>query len=183
MQSRLLDRIAKPFNVEMPEHQTLDDLLDNILPQIRQHSEDLNEQRFYLGKHWIDVRDDEDFHDIIMHIFNDEGEHVNVKDGEMECGGWRLMGGNKIMFGDSTCEGVVYNLAFLDDDFFVLHRHGNTRKFEHKYLFLVREPIATRMVWHEAVEYLYDKYRNSNSFFVTVAIIMMLIVAIIMLLS
>ncbi len=181
MQGRLLDKIAKPFNVEMPERETLTSTLDVLLPQIRQHSEDLREEHFFLERHWIEVRDDETFHEVVLHVFHDGGEYVTSTDGQMDCGQWQHLG-NKFVLGSSTCSGTLYNLAFLDGEFFILQRHGNARSFDQKYLVLVHEPIARRMELNEALEYLYDKYRNTNSFFITVAIVVLLIVVLVFML-
>ena len=175
MQGRLLDKIAKPFNVEMPERETLESALDNILPTIRRHSEDIREEEFFLNRHWIELRDDETFHDVVLHVFREGGDYMTSTDGQMDCGEWQPLA-NKMIVGGSSCSGTLYTLAFLDEDFFILRRHGNVRKFRSKYLFLVNEPIARRMEWNEAVEYLYDKYRNSSSFFITVAVIVLLII-------
>ena len=48
---------------------------------------------------------------------------------------------------------------------------------------LVREHIAKKLEWNEAVTYLFDKYRNSSNFIITVAIIVILVIAIVLLLS
>ena len=181
MEGRLLDKIAKPFNVEMPDRETLESTLDDILPQIRHHSEDLFEEVF-LDTHFVEMRDDVTFHDVILHIFREGGDHLTSKDGQMDCGQWSFVG-NKMVIGSSTCSGTLYTLAFSDPDFFILERHGNTRKFAGKrYLVLVKEPLARRMEWNEALEYLFDKYRNSNSFFVTVAVIVVAVIVLVLLL-
>lgn len=178
----MLDKIAKPFNVELPEATGLDERLVSMLPSVRKYSEDLRETKFYLGKHWIEISDEEDNHDVVLHIFNEEGEYIRSVDGDITSGSWRHLG-NKLVFGAGNTEGEIYDLAFLDGDFFILQKHGNYRKFAHRYLMFVHEPLAKKMEWHQATEYLFDKYRNSNGFFITVVILLMLIVALVLLLS
>jgi hypothetical protein len=173
--------LAKSFNVELPQAATLDAMLDKILPNIRPHGEDLREEKFYLGKHYLEVRDDESFHDVVLHVFNAEGEYISSTNGKVDCGEWRLLG-NKMNFGPSTCEGCLYDLAFLDDEFFILQRHGNTRLFERKYMVLIVEKLAKKMEWNESMEYLFDKYRNSSAFYWLVAMIVFLLIAIMLLL-
>jgi hypothetical protein len=182
MENRMLDKIAKPFNVELPEAAGLDELLGKVLPVVRKYSEDLRETEYYLDKHWIEVRDEEDFHEVILHIFGEGGEYIRSVDGEINSGDWRYLG-NKLVFGPGGSEGQVYELVFLDDDFFILQKHGNYRKFRRRYLVLVREPLAKNLEWHQLVEYLFDRYRNSNSFFITVVILLLLIVTLVLLLS
>lgn len=181
MENKLLDNLAKSFNVELPQASSLDGMLDKILPAIKPHGEDLKEEKFYLSKHYIEIRDDEAFHDVILHVFNPESEYISSTNGKVDCGEWRLLG-NKMNFGQSTCEGCLYDLAFLDDEFFILQRHGNTRKFDRKYLVLVAEKLAKKMEWNEAMEYLFDKYRNSSAFYWVVAIIIFLLIIIMLLL-
>ena len=182
MENRMLDKIAKPFNVDLPEAAGLDELLGKVLPSIRKYSEDLRETHYYLDTHWIEVRDEEDFHDVVMHIFSDGGEYVRSTDGDLESGDWRYLG-NKLVFGTGGSEGEVYELVFLDGDFFILQKHGNYRKFRRRYRVFVREPLARKMEWYQLVEYLFDKYRNSNSFFITVVVLLLLIVTLVLLLS
>ncbi len=160
----------------------MDDLLNKVIPVVRQHSEDLWEEEYYLRKHWIEVRDDEEFHRIVMHIFNPDGEYLCSTDGDIECGEWRHLG-NKLLFGPSNCDGEVFELAFLDEDFFILMKHGNYRKFSQRYRVFVREPLAKRMEWNESIEYLFDKYRNTNGFFMTIVVLLLLIIVVVLLLS
>lgn len=193
METKFLDRITKSLNSEAPVAHSMDEMLDKIIPLIRPWSEDLRELSNYLGRHWIELQDDETFHELVMHIFNDEGEYLKSTDGELKLGRWRYMG-NKLAFGprvavtddDTDVEegaGQVFELAFLDKDFFILRRFGNPRKFERRYFVLVIEPIARKVEWREAMEFLYNKYRNNNSFYITITFIVLLIVMIVLLLS
>ena len=70
--------------------------------------------------------------------------------------------GNKLQFGESIQEGIIYELAFLDDEYLILRRHGNEQLFERKYLLLVIERLGKKMEWLEAGTYLYEKYRNGG---------------------
>ncbi|PTM08220.1 MAG: hypothetical protein DA408_20970 [Bacteroidetes bacterium] len=178
----MLDKVAKPFNVELPEADGLDDTLNKILPAIRKHSEDLREEDFFLKKNWIEIRDDEDFHETILHIFDEGGEYVCSTDGNIECGEWRHMNG-KFVYGPSSCDAEVFDLAFLDDEFFILAKHGNPRNFERRYRVFLIEKLSKKMEWNEAMEYFFDKYRNSNGFLMVAAILLLAIIAAALLLS
>ncbi len=189
MQTKLLDRITKSLNTEPPIANSMDEMLDRIIPLIRPWSEDLREEGYYVGRHWIEVRDDETFHELTMHIFNEENEYLKSVDGELSIGRWRYAV-NKLMFGPGVDRsgaeeeaGHVFELAFMDREFFILRHYGNPRKFERRYFVLIIEPIARRVEWREAMDYLYNKYRNNNSFYITITFIVLFIVLIVLLLS
>ena len=178
----MLDKVAKPFNVELPEVDGLYDALDKVLPAIRKHSEDLREEEFFLRRNWIELRDEEDFHEVILHVFDDGGEYVRSTNGNIECGEWRLMNG-KFVYGSSSCDGEVFDLAFLDEEFFILKKHGNSRLFDRRYHVFIIEPLYRKLEWNEAVEYLFDKYRNSNGFLITAALLLVMVIVLALLLS
>jgi hypothetical protein len=182
LNNRLLDKVAKPFNVELPEAEGMDEMIAKILPAIRPHSEDLREEEFYVGRNWIELRDDEDFHEVILHIFEEDGDYICVTDGNMDTGQWRLMNG-KFVYGPSASDAEVFDLAFLDEEFFILAKHGNYNKFDHRYRVFIVEPLSKKLDWRQAMEFLFDKYRNSNGFFMTIAVLVLLVFALIMLLS
>lgn len=71
---------------------------------------------------------------------------------------------------------MLFDLAFLDKDFFILDKHGDqTRKGERKYYVFVNEKIGRKLEWHDAMEYLYNRYRNNNAFFLTLGVIVVFI--------
>ncbi len=161
-------------------------MLDQVLAVIRHHSEDLfdlDRGPLFIGTHYLELQDDVNAHQTQWHLFKETGEYLMAKNGEIETGEWENAEENKIIIGRNTRTGILYELAFLDEDFFILARHGNNRGAGKKYFMLVREPLAKQLEWHEAITYLFDKYRNSNNFIITVAIIVMLIIAIVLLLS
>lgn len=196
MEGKVLDRIAQAFNPEKPEADTLDGYLDQILPLIKKWSEDLREEEFYVGKHWVEVRDDEKFHELRLHIFNSENEYLRSSDGSLFTGEWRYAG-NKLMIGKKVIEneneedqgeaGKVYELAFMDDEFIIAKLLANPRLIrdsgESGYLVLVKESYGRKLEWRELAEMLFTKYQNNNSFYITVSIIILLIIAIAMLFS
>ncbi len=180
MDNKFLDKIADSFNTELPPAESMDEYLDKIIPVIRRWSEDLREENFYVGNHWIEMRDDESFHEMVFHIFNEEQEYINSIDGEVSISEWRYMG-NKLMIGGD--EGEIYELAFMDQDFFILKKLSNPKALSRRYFVLVKESIARKLEWREALELLFNKYKNNNSFYWTMAVIVLLIIAIIIVLS
>ncbi len=179
MENKFLDKIADTFNTELPPAESMDEYLDKIIPVIRQWSEDLREENFYVGNHWIEIRDDESFHELVLHIFNAENEYLKSVDGALTVRTWRHQA-NKLFIGmdEDQEEGEVYELAFMDPEFFILKKHSNPKSLERRYFVLVKESIARKLEWREALELLFNKYKNNNSFYWTMAVIVLLIIAI-----
>lgn len=130
----------------------LDEYLDKVLQVVRFWSEDFKEISFYIGKYWIEVWDDEKFYSVVMYIFNEDGEYIRVVDGDFSFGEWRYFG-NKFVFEDE-----VFELVFMDLEFFIFIKYGNFRKFGCKYYVYVVECFVKRFIWWELVELLFNKY-------------------------
>ena len=184
MEIKLLDKLADSFSIEMPVADSLDKYLDEILGAVRPWGEDLREERFFLNKGWLEIRDDENFHDTILHFFNDDNEYLRSVDGDVSGGTWRhLEGANKFLIRHGK-EEELYDLAFLDGEFFVLQKHGDqVRMGQRKYFVMLVEKVGKKLEWKDAMEYLFNKYRNNNNFFITVIAIILVIVAIVVILS
>ncbi len=192
MEGKFLDRIAENFNPAAPDGQTLDQVMDQVIKVVKPHSEDLREENFYVKKQWIELRDDPNFHELVMHIFNPEGEYIRSSDGEFFMGQWRYAG-NKFMLGrkvneeDDTPEAKVYELAYLDDEFFILKLLANPKKLaqlkESQYFFLIKEAHAKKLDWYEATQLLFRKHQNNNQFFILVSFIVLLLIALVLMLS
>jgi hypothetical protein len=189
LESKWLDIVANAFNSEVPHADAMDDLIDKMIPLIRPHSEDLREVQFYVGKHWVEVRDDENFHELILHIFNADEEYLLSDDGAVWFGKWRFLA-NKLIFGkldpdEEDPTGEAFELVFLDPEFFILKKLSNPLKFENnrKYFVLAAEHLARKLEWFELMQYLFNKYRNNNNFLIVIVLVVLLIFAIVMALS
>ena len=166
----------------MPQAKDLDGYLDKVLAMIKQNSEDLKEEKFYVGNHLVEVRDDDDFHEIVLRIFNPEDEYLISTDGDLVCGTWRHIK-NKIIFGEKDCDGEIFESAFIDNEFMILKKLGNPKALDRKYLFLVKESIAKKMEWREAVEHLFNKHQNNGNFFILTSIVILIIILLVFMLS
>lgn len=183
-----LDRIEDSFELEIPARESMDDYMDTILPQIRQFSEDLREQKFYSmpgGKPWIEIRDDPGFQESVLHFFNEGGEYLQSVDGNVTRGRWRLLDGtNKIIIEQGGGKGSggdnkgkdgghqgggdkepsrseLFELAFLNLHFFVLKKHGDQqRKGRKKYMVMAFEPAVKGLKWKDVIELMYNEYRS-----------------------
>ena len=184
MENKLLDKLSDSFGVELPVADTLDKYLDEIIGAVRPWGEDLREAQFYLEKAWLEIRDDENFHDTILHFFNDGNEYLRSVDGDVSGGSWRhLEGPNKFLISHGKDE-ELYDLAFLDGQFFILRKHGNqVRMGQRKYFVMVTEKTGKSLEWRDLMELLFNKYRNNNNFYITIIGIILVIIAIVIVLS
>ncbi|MBK7870334.1 MAG: hypothetical protein IPJ74_06410 [Saprospiraceae bacterium] len=179
MESKILDRAGQLFRTEMPEADSLDGYITAILPKVRAWSEDLREEQFYLARPWMEIRDDDSFHELILHFFNGEGEYIKSVDGEVEVGSWRHQN-NKLMIMDKDGEeGELFDLTYLDGQFFILKKSGGKG-----YLFLALEPIGRPLKdrWLDLIEMLFKKSQSNISFYIIIAIAILLALAILLVL-
>ena len=168
MEDRLLDKIAEPFNLHLPEYESMEAMIDGILPAVAQFGEPnvAEEDSPLYTVNWIKMTDRPGATAVEMYDFQDygRGEIRVVTDGvvsamayEVEESGKRIIVGQSIMR-----DSFLYELAFIDTDFLILSKHGNPANMTNRYLFFCREAIGTRLTWNEALERLVDKYRNSQ---------------------
>ncbi len=216
-----LQNIDQTFEINLPEKQSLDEYLDEMLPGIRPLSEDLRETKFYAvegGKPWLEIRDDPNAQEMVLHFFNEGGEYLKSIDGNVTRGRWRLLDQtNKIIIeqggksggsqGGSGGKGggkgggshggqqgggkssgpaksELYELAFLNAQFFILKKHGDqTRKGRRKYFMMGYEGTVRGLKWLDCVELLFNEYRNQWSAFNTIVVIAVVILVILFVLS
>ncbi len=182
MEGRLLDRIAKPFNIQTDGEETLDERIDRLLPEIGKHSEDLDEEDYYVNRHFREVRDDEQWQDVVLYVFEDGGRLRIATNGKMDSGSWEMLN-EKIIIGAGMRGGLLYTRAFLNGDVIILRHHGGIKMNGSKYLFLVIEPLAAQLEWYEVLDQLEMRYRNSSTLFIVIAVAFVLAIVLFMLLS
>jgi hypothetical protein len=160
--------ISRALSPELPANLgTMDQHLDFILPKVIPYGEDLRETGFWLGKRWKEVRDDEGFHESILHIFNAGGEYLLSLDGNVLKGTWKQLGTNNSLILELANKMELFDLRFLNADFLVLTKHGDqVRKGQRKYFFLVHEP-ATRgpkgeLDWRSLMEKMFNIWRENS---------------------
>lgn len=195
MESKLFDRISVLFKTPFPEANNLDGYLDKILPLIASESKKLEPREFYSSKDWVEVRESEDFHELVFHFFSPkpvqevngeelEWEYLKSIDGEAWQGRWRYVN-NKIFIGDEEyTDTKVYELAFLDNEFMILRLLANPKKFttenKSKYFLMTVEKLGRRLEWLDLVKYLFDKYHSLNINLYIIVILTALIIAVLL---
>jgi len=181
LENAFLDKLARSFSLELPQLYTMDEYLNYILPLVRPWSEDLRETEFYLDTRWKEIRDQDDFHESILHIFREDEEYLHSIDGNISKGIWRfLIKSNTLILEHLGSGGVatseLYDLAFLNANFFILKKHGSHRR---TYFVMVRENMARGLEWRDTMELLFNNYRSNSQFIVIVIVVVVVVAAII----
>ncbi len=186
-----LNRFNKLLSAELPaDLRTLDQHLDYIVPKINEYGEDIRETEYWTNKRWKEVRESEQFHEAVLHIFTKEGEYMLSVDGNIVNGSWRQLGDYNTLILDMAGRKELFDLRFMNSDFMILTKHGNqTREGQRKYFFLVEEGKSrhpengTELGWRRLCELLYNVFRDDSRTFITWAAVIGVIVVTIYLLS
>jgi hypothetical protein len=169
-----LSNIKDSVNTSLPEFENLDEGIDYIVKNMELLSKDLSEEDFYLNKRWLEVRDDHNFKESILHIFKANGEYLRILNGDIDQGNWEQNVGGFIIKYANRHE--LYESVFLNDNFFVLKKHGNQNlNGSRKYFFLVKENFAGNKEWDELLESMYGVYKGNINYLLAVAVIVLVI--------
>jgi hypothetical protein len=162
--SQIARDISRAFSPELPRDLgDMDSHLDFILPKVVPHGEDLREEGFWLSKRWREVRDDEGFHEAILHIFNPGGEYLLSLDGNLIRGAWRQMGGDNSLIIEMGGRNELFDLRFLNGDFMVLSKHGDqARKGLRRYFVLAHERSTRGLDWRNMMEKMFNIWRENS---------------------
>ncbi len=175
---KIFDPLTRAMDKEdnFPEQDSLADYLNMLLPSMRAWGEDLGEMDFYVGRSWLEVRDHDNFHDTILHVFNEGGEYLRIINGDIGKGGWQLMedGSNRMILNYGK-NAELYKLAFLDPPFFILQKHGDPHR--RKYWVMGLEGSVRGLEWREYAEKLYNDHQEESNSMMYAAIIIIVIIA------
>jgi hypothetical protein len=160
--------ISRIFSPPLPKDLgSFDDHLDYILPKIIPYGEDLREGVFWLSMRWQEIREDEGFHEALLHIFNPGGEYLLVVDGNIIKGSWRQLNDNNSMIIELGGKSELFDLRYLNSNFMVLSKHGDqARKGQRKYFLLAREGAVKgahgTLDWRNVMESMYNVWRENS---------------------
>lgn len=169
MKQFLYDKTFDVLKTHLPEFDKLDKYVDYLMPYIGRFSEDLYEKTFYVNKRWREVRDDVTFQEQILFVFKEDGKCLRIVDGDIQEGAWELPStGGFVLKIQGRYE--LYEKKFINEDFFIICKHGDTTKRDKKYFFLAQERVARGREWRELVEIMYDLYRYNISYIFMIAI-------------
>ncbi|MEO6757970.1 MAG: hypothetical protein ABIO24_00845 [Saprospiraceae bacterium] len=166
--SQLGSDLSRAFSPELPAGLgNMDSHLDFIIPKVQPYGEDLREEHFWLSKRWKEIRDDETFHEAVLHIFNPGGEYLLAVDGNVLKGSWRQVGEINSLLLEIGGRTELFDLRFMNPEFMILTKHGDQgRKNQRCYFCLVRENVARGALgeadWRNIMEKLYNIWRENS---------------------
>jgi hypothetical protein len=113
------------------------------------------------------VRDEDGFHEAILHIFNPGGEYLLSLDGNLIKGAWRQLGGYNSLIIEIGGRSELFDLRYLNNDFMILTKHGDqARKNLRRFFFLVHESASRaggkELDWRNLMERMYNVYRENS---------------------
>ncbi len=164
----IFGEVSKAFSPDLPKDLgDMDAHLDYILPKVVPYREDLRETPFWLAKRWKEVRQEEGFHEAILHIFNPGGEYMLSIDGNLMKGEWRQLGEYNSLVIEVGGRNELFDVRFLNPDFMVLTKHGDQlRKGLRRYFMLVHEPASVyrgrELDWRNIMEKLFNVWRENS---------------------
>ncbi|MEO6038282.1 MAG: hypothetical protein ABIQ93_07715 [Saprospiraceae bacterium] len=166
--SQIGSDISRALSPELPPGLgTMDGYLDFIIPQVKPYGEDLREGEYWLSKRWKEIRDEETFHEAVLHIFNPGGEYLLAVDGNVLKGSWRQVGEINSLLLEIGGRTELFDLRFLNAEFLILTKHGDQgRKNQRCYFCLVQEHVARGAMgeadWRNIMEKLYNVWRENS---------------------
>jgi hypothetical protein len=176
-----LPTVFNATNLELPRFKALDEGIEYVMSYIGELSDGLEDKILYLDKRWVEVRDDVNFQENVLHVFKDGGTYLRILEGDISAGNWELnIDGFVIKFAGKH---ELYELVFLNEDFFILKKHGDqASKGQRTHFFLAREKVADGKEWMDLLEVMFTMYKE-NSNYIAVVIFIILIAAIILFFS
>ena len=181
MASKFFEAITNTFQTPLPQANDLDKYLEEMLPMLEGYGENLDQEALYLEHPWLEFRDDDYFHESILHFFNPNEEYLSSINGEVSFGLWRKMNQGKTLLIENG-EGRLSALAFLDSNFFILKIHGdNSPLSKSRFLFLVKEEVGKKLDWKDAIELLHRSYKNGGGNLFQIILVILAILLLIIL--
>ncbi len=174
----ILGTIFNSVSLDLPKFNTLDEGIDYVVPYVAMYGERLSDTKMYLDKRWLEVRDDVNFQENVLHVFKDGGVYMRILDGDIATGNWELnVGGFVLKFAGKH---ELFELVFLNDDYFILRKHGDqSAKGQRKYFFVVREGLARRKEWTDLLEILFQIYKGNSNYIAVVAMFFVVVAVIV----
>jgi len=181
MKVKIIDDALQLFEPKLEYRETLSEYLDMVIPEVRQWSEDLREDEFWVNVPWLEVNDN-DLYKKVVHIFRPEGVYLRSEHGVVQEGSWQWLDPYeklliKLEVQEEEDEEAVerqwlYNRRFLDGTFFILQLDD-----EETYLALGHELKIGRLEWRQYLEALYFHYKSRRDNVVLVISIITVVVA------
>lgn len=174
----IFSNLFSSSNDDLPEFDDLEEGIVFLMRYLRPYSEGLSDYDFYLNRRWREVRDDINFQEAVLHVFKEQGEYLHIIDGDVAGGNWEHdLRGIILQFAG---EHELFELVFLNENFFILKKHGNhdSKGYKSPYLFLASENLARRAEWPELLAIMYEYYKDNSNYKAIVFGVLILIIVI-----
>ena len=188
LKRQLFALLYELMGYRLPDYDTMDEYIDFFYPNIRHLGEDLVEMDYYMDRRWREIH--EDSSDMIIRIFKPSenpkaldtktgisgARYIRSVNGEITEGVWAIIAkSNSFLIRRGKASFELFDLVFLDENFFILKKHRNqyTPIDKYKYVVLVNERLARRP-WRFVMELLYNTHRKNMALmtlFVILAIV------------
>ncbi|MFZ4544891.1 MAG: hypothetical protein ACOYOA_12635 [Saprospiraceae bacterium] len=178
MEIRPFKQVNREFELELPRFERMNEYLDFILDKVENQSKDLEDEDYFVGKRWLEVNESDQIPESVLHFFNDGGEYLISINGNIQKGVWRLLKESNSIITECLSKNELYELAFLNEDFFILKKHGNHNNGQKRYLVMGKEESIKDMKWTTVMDKIFNIYRSSSQLLLLV-IIAILVFAII----
>jgi len=178
----MISNLLQTINKDIPEFESMDSGIDFLMDYLLELSEDLDSKSFFVNKRWIEVRDNVQFQEKILHVFNEDGIYMRILEGDIVEGTWELSIGGFIIKHSGTHE--LYECVFLNDDYFILKKHGDhtVKAYRNKYFFMTKEALADQYEWNELLLELFSSYK-SNAKYILVILMLVAFVLLVLIFS
>lgn len=164
------------LNIDSTSNSNLNQFLElkEILKHIQPWSEDLYESEYFFEKRWLEVDDSSNAK--ILHIFRTDGEYLESVNGNILTGSWSILeNSNTMILERPSKSGIVekelYDLAFLNDDFFILKKHGAI----HRYLVMGKDQLVSDLNLEEVLSLIESRFQRNRSSLKTIFVIAIII--------
>jgi hypothetical protein len=177
LENKILDKVTGSFELDLPkDFDTIAQYIEFIVPRIQAWSEDLQEEDYYLNTRWIEIRDDDYWDKPFIRIFMKGGELILSDRGDVYKGAWRYLKESNTMIVDINNRTLLYDLIFMNADFFILKKNGTA-----EYLTMGNENVVSnkRLDWRNAMEELYNIYRSNSKFSMWLFLLVIIVIAVI----
>lgn len=164
----------------------VDYVLDEIIPRIKKWSEDIYEfeEKEYYKIRWVQLDRDTENPEVMLHLFFiDDFQYLNSLNGDIIFKGkWQVLSDSNAlilhkMANKQITQSELYDLVFLNEDFFILKKHGNQQhKGKAKYLFLGNEESVEGLSWEEKLNLL-DSHQTSMRTVIAIVLIAIITIA------
>lgn len=181
--SKLTSAFGQPTKRPVDEYANMDDFLDDLIPEIRHWSEDLDEIEYYTGDYpWREVRDEEDFDASVLYFFKEESEFLYSINGNVQAGQWRALQSNKLLIEKNILQHTdseLYGMLYMNEEFFILGKPGDQRSLgKSKYLVLVRDHKIGDADWRSAMHRLSETHKKGLGTILAVVLVVAILLII-----